>query len=247
MSDTTKFLTTEERQLYRYLVARRLWELLVGWGLLVLAMVPGPWLGIGAATYYGDAGMTIAFAVIGIMLWVGMTYLQKAEKTYRVYRTITVAGESREAHRLLGKGPGPKPMPIPMEVGARIQRNVRRVGLTVALAIAAVAGVALWIARVQQNDHDRAVAWAVAEAKAVYSAELRDHAAWDRTHPKWVRVPADSPRAIRWTGPNGRQAFAHTAIYNRISKWCEAHWDDNNAQFSFKCQGYLYGWHAYLY
>ena len=141
MSDTTKFLTEEERQLYRYLVARRLWELLLGWGLTVLAIVPGTWLGVAAAESYGDAGMTVAFAVIGIMLWVGMTYIQKAEKTYRLYRTITVAGESREAHRLLGKGPGPQPMTIPIEVRQRIGRNVRRLVLTGRIGIAAVASV----------------------------------------------------------------------------------------------------------
>ena len=240
MSDTTKFLTTEERQLYRYLAARRLWELLVGWGLTVLAIVPGSWLGVAAGDSYGDAGMTVAFAVIGIMLWVGMSHIQKAEKTYRLYRTITVAGESREAHRLLGKGPGPQPMTIPIEVRQRIKRNVRRVALTVAVGIAVVAGVALSIAWVQQEGHDRAVA----RAKATYAAELRDHTAWERAHPKWIRVPADSPRAIRWTSPNSRHGFAHTAAYDRINAWCMAH--PFQSKDRYRCQGYLWGWRAYL-
>ena len=242
MSDTMKFLTHEERQLYRYLVARRLWELLVGWGLTALAIVPGSWLGVAAAETYGDAGMTLAFVVITLLMWVGMTRIQKAEKTYRLYRTLTAAGESREAHRLLGRGPGPRPMPIPKEVGQRIERHYRRIGLTVLIGVAAAAGVALWIARVQQEGHDRAVA----EAKATYAAERRDHAAWDRAHPKWTPVPPDSPRAIKWTGPNGRHAFAHTATYNRIDQWCWAHLNNNIDQFSYRCQGYLYGWHAYL-
>ena len=140
MSDTTKFLTEEERRLYRYLVARRLWELLVGWGLTTLAIVPGSWAGVAAAETYGDAGMTLAFAVIALLMWVGMTRIQKAEKTYRLYREITAAGESREAHRLLGRGPGPAPMPIPSEVGQRIERHYRRIGFAVALGVAAVAG-----------------------------------------------------------------------------------------------------------
>lgn len=214
MSDTTKFLTEEERRLYRYLVARRLWELLVGWGLTTLAIVPGSWAGVAAAETYGDAGMTLAFAVIALLMWVGMTRIQKAEKTYRLYREITAAGESREAHRLLGRGPGPAPMPIPSEVGQRIERHYRRIGFAVLIGVAAVAGVALWIARVQREGHDRAVA----EAKATYAAELRDHAAWDRAHPKWRPVLADSPRAIRWMPAevdSGPGSAAHTRTSNR--------------------------------
>ena len=244
MSDTMKYLTTEERQLYHYLAARRLWELLVGWGLTVLALVPGAWAGVAAGDAYGDAGMTIAFAVVGLLLWVGMTTIQKAEKTYRLYQELTAAGESREAHRLLGMGLGPQPMPIPKEVGRRIERTYRRIVIAGLLGIAVVASVAIGIAIVQQKHHDRAVAESVADAKAVYAAELRDHAAWDLTHPKWEPVPADSPRAIRRIG---HKAYAHTAIYNRIHKWCWAHLDNDNAQMSYRCQGYLYGWRAYLY